>query len=98
MEHLSKAALTRREIQILVFLGQRAAPVSSRTILTDVFGYKKNVTSHTVETHIWRLRSKIEEDPKNPKILQSVRGGYVLGAQYKQCANALTSPKPSSEQ
>ena len=83
---IDKAALTRRETQILDFLANRSTPASVRTVLTEVFGYHPNVETHTVETHMWRLRAKIEDDPKNPKFLLSVSGGYVLDPAFKKTA------------
>ncbi|MCP5433084.1 MAG: response regulator transcription factor [Alphaproteobacteria bacterium] len=75
----SKVRLTEKESQILRFLyraGDR--PVSREVLLTDVWGYNSGVTTHTLETHIYRLRQKIERDPAQAEILVTEPGGYRL--------------------
>jgi DNA-binding response OmpR family regulator len=75
----SKMRLTDKETRILRYLyraGQR--PVSRETLLQEVWGYNSEVTTHTLETHIYRLRQKIEKDAANPAILVTEAGGYKL--------------------
>ena len=75
----SKVRLTEKEISILRYLyraGQR--PVSREKLLQEVWGYNAGVTTHTVETHIYRLRQKIEKDAVAPAILVTETGGYKL--------------------
>jgi DNA-binding response OmpR family regulator len=75
----SKIRLTEKETAILRFLyraGQRM--VGRDTLLAEVWGYNANVTTHTLETHIYRLRQKIEKEPGNAKILLTESGGYRL--------------------
>jgi DNA-binding response OmpR family regulator len=74
-----KVRLTEKETAILRFLyraGQLA--VSRETLLQEVWGYNSGVTTHTLETHIYRLRQKIEKDAANPEILVTEAGGYKL--------------------
>ena len=75
----SKVRLTEKETSILRYLyraGQR--PVSRETLLQEVWGYNSGVTTHTLETHIYRLRQKIEKDAAAPAILVTEIGGYKL--------------------
>jgi DNA-binding response OmpR family regulator len=75
----SKVRLTETEVAILRYLyraGQRS--VSRETLLQEVWGYDSGVTTHTVETHIYRLRRKIEKDAGAPAILVTEAGGYKL--------------------
>ena len=74
-----KVRLTEKETSILRFLyraGQR--PVSRETLLQEVWGYNSGVTTHTLETHIYRLRQKVELDAASPAILVTEAGGYKL--------------------
>ena len=69
--------LTSKEVDILKFFYRRANRIVSRQVLMDeVWGYNAGVTSHTAETHIYRLRQKIETDPTNCRLLITVPGGY----------------------
>ena len=52
--------------------------ISREELLTEVWGYNAGVTTHTLETHVYRLRQKIEPDPTGPKILITEAGGYRL--------------------
>jgi DNA-binding response OmpR family regulator len=78
-EKNSKIRLTEKETAILRYLyraGQRM--VSRDVLLHEVWGYNAAVTTHTLETHIYRLRQKIEKEPGNAKILVTESGGYRL--------------------
>ena len=75
----SKVHLTEKETSILRYLyraGKR--PVSRETLLQEVWAYNSGVTTHTLETHIYRLRQKIEKDAAAPTILITEVGGYKL--------------------
>ncbi|WP_225770325.1 response regulator transcription factor [Inquilinus sp. Marseille-Q2685] len=72
--------LTAKEAEILRHLRrQNGATVSRDALLDAVWGYASGVATHTVETHIYRLRRKIEADPARPALLLTVPGGYALG-------------------
>lgn len=72
--------LTEKEVAILRHL-QRAGgrPVGREELLGEVWGYSAGVTTHTLETHIYRLRRKIEDDPGAARLLLTDAGGYRLG-------------------
>ena len=74
-----KVRLTEKETSVLRYL-YRAGPqaVSRDTLLSEVWGYNAAVTTHTLETHIYRLRQKIEPDPSRARILITEPGGYRL--------------------
>jgi DNA-binding response OmpR family regulator len=75
----SKLKLTEKETAILRYLYRAGQKVVGRDILLqEVWGYNSNVTTHTLETHIYRLRQKIESDPSNARILVTEPGGYKL--------------------
>jgi DNA-binding response OmpR family regulator len=74
-----KVRLTDKEAAILKFLYRTGDKVVGRDVLLDeVWGYNAGVTTHTLETHVYRLRQKIEEDPSNARILLTEPGGYRL--------------------
>lgn len=74
-----KLRLTEKETAILRFLYRAGQQVVSRdTLLREVWGYNANVTTHTLETHIYRLRQKIEKDPASAQLLVTESGGYKL--------------------
>ena len=71
--------LTEKEAAILKFLYRAGGrPVPRNVLLNDVWGYNSNVTTHTLETHIYRLRQKIEPNPAETRILLTEAGGYRL--------------------
>ena len=71
--------LTEKEVAILRFLYRAGEqPVSREKLLGEVWGYNAGVNTHTLETHIYRLRQKIERDPTRAAILVTVPGGYRL--------------------
>jgi DNA-binding response OmpR family regulator len=74
-----KIRLTEKETNILKYLYRAGNAVVPRDVLLhEVWGYNAGVTTHTLETHIYRLRQKIEPDPSNAKILVTEPGGYRL--------------------
>lgn len=75
----SKVRLTEKETAILRYLYRAAQKAVSReTLLQEVWGYNSGVTTHTLETHIYRLRQKVEKDAAAPSILVTEAGGYKL--------------------
>ncbi|TCT06793.1 response regulator transcription factor [Aquabacter spiritensis] len=78
-ERGSKIRLTEKETAILRYLYRAGkTPVARETLLQEVWGYNSGVTTHTLETHIYRLRQKIEPDPSTPTLLATQAGGYKL--------------------
>jgi len=71
--------LTEKETAILEYLYQtRDRTVTRGTLLGEIWGYNAGVTTHTLETHVYRLRQKIEMDPSKATILVTDLGGYRL--------------------
>ncbi len=78
-ETKKKIRLTEKETAILKYLYRTGNKVVGRdTLLGEVWGYNASVTTHTLETHVYRLRQKIERDPSNAAILVTEPGGYRL--------------------
>ena len=75
-----KVRLTEKETNILKFLHASSGTVPRDILLHEVWGYSPAVATHTLETHIYRLRKKIEQDPANAQILLTEGGGYRLSA------------------
>ena len=74
-----KLRLTEKEAAILRFLHRaEQQPVPRETLLKHVWGYNSGVTTHTLETHIYRLRQKIEANPAKAQLLVTEGGGYKL--------------------
>ena len=74
-----KIRLTEKETAIIKFLLRAGGQIVSRDVLLqDVWGYNAGVTTHTLETHVYRLRQKIERDPSHAEILVTDGGGYKL--------------------
>ncbi len=78
-EEDKKIRLTEKETSILKYLYRAGGqPVSRDVLLDEVWGYNSGVTTHTLETHVYRLRQKIEPDPSNASLLVTESGGYRL--------------------
>ena len=80
LEGVKRVRLTEKETNILKFLQRAGDTVSREVLLHEVWGYNPAVTTHTLETHIYRLRQKIERDPAHAQILITESGGYRLVA------------------
>ncbi|SMC88695.1 DNA-binding response regulator, OmpR family, contains REC and winged-helix (wHTH) domain [Rhizobium sp. RU36D] len=74
-----KIRLTEKEAAIIRYLYRAGQKVVTRDVLLEeVWGYNSGVTTHTLETHVYRLRQKIERDPSNAEILVTENGGYKI--------------------
>jgi DNA-binding response OmpR family regulator len=74
--------LTDKEAGVLKFLYRASGvPVGRQALLREVWGYSEAASTHTVETHIYRLRRKIEPTPTSVRILVNEDGGYRLATQ-----------------
>jgi len=75
----NKVRLTEKETAIVKYLYRAEQKIIGRDeLLEQVWGYNSGVTTHTLETHIYRLRQKIEKDPSNARLLVTEGGGYKL--------------------
>ena len=78
-ENGQKIRLTEKETAIMKYLYRAEEKIIGRDeLLEQVWGYNSGVTTHTLETHIYRLRQKIEKDPSNARLLVTEGGGYKL--------------------
>ncbi|MCF8495983.1 MAG: helix-turn-helix domain-containing protein [Alphaproteobacteria bacterium] len=74
--------LTEKERDILVFLTERKGQTVPRDLLLrEIWRYGDNIETHTLETHIYRLRRKIEKNPAGPDLLLTDKEGYILAGQ-----------------
>jgi DNA-binding response OmpR family regulator len=74
-----KIRLTEKETNILKYLYRSGSKAVGREeLLHEVWGYNSGVTTHTLETHVYRLRQKIEPDPSNARLVVTESGGYRL--------------------
>ena len=79
IETKDRIRLTEKETDILRQLhGADQNELSRRELLRDIWGYKEGIYSHTLETHIYRLRKKIEKNPSDATILITTESGYRL--------------------
>ena len=74
-----KIKLTEKEVKVLSYLSKSGGMlVAKETLLRAIWGYRQNITTHTLETHIYRLRRKLEKTPDKPSLIVSGSGGYML--------------------
>ena len=70
--------LTEREVQIILFLKSSKKPQNIESLQKEVWGHNSNLETHTVETHIYRLRKKILEKFKDNNFINSTKEGYKI--------------------
>jgi len=73
-----KLKLTEREIDTILFLGNKIKPQNIKTLLSEVWGYMPGIETHTVETHIYRLRKKIAGTFSDNDFILSHDDGYLI--------------------
>ena len=70
--------LTEKEINTIIYLSNSNQPISIKELQSAVWGYQSNMETHTVETHIYRLRKKILNTFKDQNFLMSRKDGYLI--------------------
>ncbi len=70
--------LTEREINLILFLNKTPSPVKIDKLQKEVWGHSSQLETHTVETHIYRLRKKIKEEFKDENFIKSLKEGYLI--------------------
>ena len=80
---LKELELTEKECSILVFLKQSKQPVKINELQEKVWGYNSELETHTVETHIYRLRKKISDKFADNEFVESSKNGYFLNEKKK---------------
>mgnify|MGYP006160400961 FL=1 len=82
-KHLSKLGitlkLTEKEIEIILYLNKKKINCDIADLQKNIWGYSTNIETHTVETHIYRLRKKIDKVFKDKKFIISQKNGYLIG-------------------
>ena len=74
----NKLKLTEREIQIILFLKKQKQPINIDILQKEVWGYSEESETHTVETHIYRLRKKIKKSFSDQSFIKSDKKGYFI--------------------
>ncbi|MEL6768408.1 MAG: response regulator transcription factor [Pseudomonadota bacterium] len=78
----ARIRLTGKEVEILRQLHRaRGTTVDRQSLLVEIWGYNAKVNTHTLETHVYRLRRKLEADPTEPRLILTEKGGYRLVTQ-----------------
>jgi len=74
----NKLKLTEREIQIILFLKNQNKPINIDILQKEVWGYSKELETHTVETHVYRLRKKLKKSFDDQNFIKSDKKGYFI--------------------
>ena len=75
---LKSLQLTEKEVKIISFLKNSKAPISVRKLQSEVWGHKSKLETHTVETHVYRLRKKVEKKFNDKSFIISLKNGYKI--------------------
>ena len=70
--------LTEKEMKIINFLNNSKEPVTIKKLQSEVWGYKSKLETHTVETHVYRLRKKVEKKFNDKSFIISKKNGYKI--------------------
>ena len=70
--------LTQREVEVILFLSKKKQPVNINTLQKEVWGYSEDLETHTVETHIYRLRKKLKKIFDDENFIESLKEGYLI--------------------
>lgn len=73
-----KIRLTEKELKLILFLNSKNGPQNIINLQNEIWGYKSSLETHTVETHVYRLRKKIETEFKDMNFINSNKDGYFL--------------------
>ena len=74
----NKLKLTEKEINSIIYLFKAAKPIKIQELQSEVWGYQSEIETHTVETHIYRLRKKIHAVFKDEDFILSKKNGYEI--------------------
>ena len=70
--------LTEKEMKIITFLNNSKGPVTINKLQSEVWGHKSKLETHTVETHVYRLRKKVEKKFNDKFFITSLKNGYKI--------------------
>ena len=73
-----KVKLTEKELQLILYLDLKKDPQNIIKLQNEIWGYNKDLETHTVETHIYRLRKKIQKEFNDEQFIKSNKKGYSL--------------------
>ena len=82
-KNLDKLHLTEKEVEIILFLKKMNKEVKINQLQKEVWGYQSKLDTHTVETHIYRLRKKFNEKFNDINFIESSKNGYSINEKKK---------------